>query len=169
SNILVMDEPTNDLDVETLELLEELLSEYSGTLLLVSHDRAFLNNVVEGILVFEQDGRIGEYVGGYDDYLLQTAGQRGADGEVKKEKKESALKKVRPKKISYREQMEREALPAQIESMESEVAALQEQLADPDFYQKGERGELAKVSQRLEDLEQKLAENYLRWEYLEAL
>ncbi|MBF0448316.1 MAG: ATP-binding cassette domain-containing protein [Magnetococcales bacterium] len=169
SNILVMDEPTNDLDVETLELLEELLAEYTGTLLLVSHDRAFLNNVVEGILVFESDGRIGEYVGGYDDYLLQSAGQRGADGGVKKEKKETVLKKERPKKISYREQLELEALPGQIESMESEMAALQERLADPDFYQKGERSEVAKVNQRLEDLEQKLAENYLRWENLESL
>ena len=168
SNILVMDEPTNDLDVETLELLEELLLDYDGTLLLVSHDRAFLNNVVSGVLVFAGGGIIGEYVGGYDDYLDQcpAAKQEAANG--KKSKKESRLLKQKTKKPTYKESLELNLLPGQIEKKEQELAAIHEQMAEPNFFQ-GDHAELTRVTQRLENLEAELAVDYERWEYLEAL
>ncbi|MBF0194905.1 MAG: ATP-binding cassette domain-containing protein [Magnetococcales bacterium] len=169
SNILVMDEPTNDLDVETLELLEELLAEYKGTLLLVSHDRAFLNNVVSGLLVFEGKGKIGEYVGGYDDYLLQTKKPIKNVQPDKKGKKvlSQASKKIK-KKPTYKEKLELESLPAKIELAEDEITAIQDKIAKPEFYQ-GDAKEVAEVLKRLEALEAELAVYYKRWEYLEAL
>ncbi|MBF0453316.1 MAG: ATP-binding cassette domain-containing protein [Magnetococcales bacterium] len=165
SNILVMDEPTNDLDVETLELLEELLLEYEGTLLLVSHDRAFLNNVVSGLLVFEGGGKIGEYVGGYDDYLAQSPQLLKGDLS-KKTKKESVRPKA--KKISYKLRLELEALPGQIEQKEAEKARIEARLADPEFYQ-GAGREVVELSEQLEGLEAALLVDYKRWETLEAL
>jgi ABC transport system ATP-binding/permease protein len=169
SNILVMDEPTNDLDVETLELLEELLAEYSGTLLLVSHDRAFLNNVISGLLVFEGGGKIGEYVGGYDDYLAQSA-KAGENSQASKKTKKGLppSSRQKAKKKSYKENMELEALPAQIESKEQELGQIQDKVAEPAFYQ-GDGQEVAEVLARLEELEKALAVDYKRWEYLEAL
>jgi ATP-binding cassette subfamily F protein uup len=170
ANVLVMDEPTNDLDVETLELLEEILMDYQGTLLLVSHDRAFINNVVTSTLVFEGHGQIGEYVGGYDDWLHQHSQQRT---DKKPDQKIAAIKTKpkgndnKPKKLSYKDQRELEQLPLQIETLETELNAIQQQMADPEFYQQG--GEvIADAKDRLEQLEQELAVCFERWEELEA-
>ena len=168
-NVLVMDEPTNDLDAETLELLEELLFDYSGTLLLVSHDRAFLDNVVTSTLVLEGDGRVGEYVGGYSDWLRQRP-QAREEAEEKKadERRERPAKKARPKKRSYKENRELEVLPAQIEALESEQRSLHSKLSDPDFYKQA-GDEVAAVRERLEALEGELETAYARWEELESL
>ncbi len=169
SNLLVLDEPTNDLDVETLELLEELLLDYPGTLLLVSHDRAFLDNVVTSTLVFEGDGKINEYVGGYEDWLRQRP-DISADGERKSKapqgRDRQEGRKDRPAKLSYKEQRELEALPARIEALEAEQQALHDKMADPAFYQ--QEGEcIAASGVRLEELGAELSECYQRWESLE--
>jgi ATP-binding cassette subfamily F protein uup len=176
SNVLVMDEPTNDLDTETLELLEELLIDYSGTLLLVSHDRAFLNNVVTGTLVFEGEGQIGEYAGGYDDWQSaaenrrqQQAGDRARDSGRKSQAMPKA-EKPRPQKrsdrLSYNEQRELESLPRRIEALEAEQQELYHQMADPALYQ--QRGaEVTAFSSRLKAVEQELEAAYQRWEALE--
>ena len=166
SNVLVMDEPTNDLDAETLELLEELLLDYPGTLLLVSHDRVFLNNVVTSTLVFEGEGQISEYVGGYDDWLRQ----RKPNMPVKAEKTPAKGEKSKPRrngpqKMSYKDQCELEALPQRIEEMEEEQQQLYQTMADPTFYQQG-GGEIAKAKDRLKALEQELDATYQRWEEL---
>lgn len=166
SNVLVMDEPTNDLDAETLELLEELLLDYPGTLLLVSHDRVFLNNVVTSTLVFEGEGQISEYVGGYDDWLRQ----RKPNMPVKAEKTPAKGEKSKPRrngpqKMSYKGQRELEALPQRIEEMEEEQQQLYQTMADPTFYQQG-GGEIAKAKDRLKALEQELDATYQRWEEL---
>ncbi len=171
SNLLVMDEPTNDLDAETLDLLEELLMEYQGTLLLVSHDRAFLNNVVTSTLVFEGDGQIKEYDGGYDDWVRQKSAQAASSNEErardakKKTRNESADK---PRKLTFNEQRELEKLPARIEELETEQAALHEKMAAPTFYQQG-GSEIAEATQRLEQLEAELSHVFERWELLEGL
>jgi ATP-binding cassette subfamily F protein uup len=169
SNVLVMDEPTNDLDIETLELLEELLLDYPGTLLLVSHDREFLNNVVTSTLVLEGDGVVKEYAGGYDD-TRQPASESPAD---KAEKPAARPKPARPpaerpRRLSYAEQRELKELPGQIESLEVEVGRLHETLADPALYQKPGR-EIAQVKAELETLERRLRAAYARWEVLEAM
>ena len=170
SNVLVLDEPTNDLDVETLELLEELLLEYKGTVLLVSHDRALLNNVVTSTLVFEKNGRVAEYVGGYDDWLRQRPPDAAAAGPVQKEKtpKRAAPLPERPaqRRLSYREQQELAALPQRIEVLEAEQAALHQAMADPAFYRKDEAA-IAEANSRLKDVEKQLAAAYKRWEELE--
>lgn len=171
ANLLVMDEPTNDLDLETLELLEELLSEFTGTLLLVSHDRAFLDNVVTSCLVFEGSGRVREYVGGYSDWLRQ----RPAPAEiatVAKPKTESkpvaqSLKSVPSGKLSYNERRELQQLPARIEALEQRQQAGHALTADPAFYKQ----EPAMVTQQMEELralETELEAAYQRWEELEA-
>ncbi len=169
SNLLVLDEPTNDLDIETLELLESLLVAYQGTVLLVSHDRAFLNEVVTSTLAIELDGRIGEYDGGYDDYLTQrpepTAVESKASGDAERTRNPAAPE--RRKKLSFKEKREMEALPGQIESLESELRALHTTMADPTFY-KQERGLIADAKARLVELEQALAAAYERWEVLEG-
>jgi ATP-binding cassette subfamily F protein uup len=169
SNVLVMDEPTNDLDAETLELLEELLLDYPGTLLLVSHDRTFLNNVVTSTLVLEGEGRVGEYVGGYDDYLRQRTPEPG----TKKAKAVTRPEKPRPVRerrptLSFKEQRELEALPPHIEGLETEREALYRTLSDPSFYRQA-GAEIAAAKARLESLEQELGEAYQRWETLEML
>ena len=171
ANLLVMDEPTNDLDLETLELLEELLLEYSGTLLLVSHDRAFLDNVVTSCLVFESNGGIGEYVGGYSDWLRQRSVPTPIPAVVKpKPVAPPAPKPSRPAasgKLSYNERRELERLPARIEELEQRQQKLQAAIADPAFYKQ----EAATVTQRLEELralEVELETVYGRWEELEA-
>ena len=168
SNVLIMDEPTNDLDTETLELLEELLFDYPGTLLLVSHDRAFLNNVVTSTLVFEGQGHIGEYVGGYDDWLRQ---RRLPEPPIKAEK----VKAERPKParerrqtLSFKQQRELEALPHQIEALEAEQKNLYQAMSDPSFYQQT-GDEIAGAKVRLEVLEQEIEIACLRWEELESL
>ncbi len=169
ANLLVMDEPTNDLDVETLELLEELLLNYKGTLLLVSHDRAFINNVITSTLVFEGDGVINEYVGGYDDWLRQKADAKPAPTVKKTAPPTGSTKprKEQTKKLSYKDQRELEALPKKIEQLEHEQSELIAKLGDPDFYQQpGDT--VAKANKQLAEIEAELASCYQRWEALEA-
>ena len=171
ANLLVMDEPTNDLDLETLELLEELLLEYTGTLLLVSHDRTFLDNVVTSCLVFEGDGCIREYVGGYSDWLRQRpAASEPAPAVKPKPAVSPAPKSSKPAasgKLSYNERRELERLPARIEELEQRQRELHAATADPTFYKQ----EATIVTQRLEELrilEAELETVYGRWEELEA-
>ncbi|HHT9145276.1 MAG: ATP-binding cassette domain-containing protein [Candidatus Brocadiaceae bacterium] len=167
SNVLVMDEPTNDLDIETLELLEELLLDYQGTLLLVSHDRTFLNNVVTSTFVFEGEGRLNEYIGGYDDWQRQSEVKRKNVTEKISAKTESVRKQCeRPRKLTFKEQREREALPQRIEALETEQQQLYQTMGDPMFFQKG-KDEIANVKARVSSLERELAEVYQRWEALE--
>jgi ABC transport system ATP-binding/permease protein len=169
SNLLVMDEPTNDLDAETLDLLEELLSEYSGTLLLVSHDREFLNNVVSSTLVLGGEGEVREYVGGYDDWLRQAAAETPAATEQAPEVQARTRRKTeRPRKLTFKEERELEALPDRIGVLEQEQESIHRTLADPDFYRSG-GGEVARLNGRLAELEGELTEAYGRWEELEAV
>ena len=171
SNVLVLDEPTNDLDADTLDLLEEMLMEYQGTVLLVSHDREFLNNIVTSTIVFEGDGRLAEYVGGYDDWLRQRS--LSSPGGTEKAKKKEKPGKSRPQQerlrtLTFTEKKEIAALPALIESMESERAGLYETLADPDFYrQDGSR--IPAVKARMAELDKEIPAAYERWELLEAI
>jgi len=170
ANVLVLDEPTNDLDVETLELLEELILEYSGTVLLVSHDRTFVNNVVTSTLVFEGPGQIEGYAGGYDDWL----DQRGETTPPKPEKqlpgrarKTVPSPAIRRKKLGYMEKRELESLPGRIESLEARQQELFLIMSDADFYrQDGER--ITAVKQELEKLERELESAFTRWEELES-
>lgn len=171
SNILVLDEPTNDLDIETLELLEELVMDYKGTVLVVSHDREFVNNVVTSTLVFEGDAQVNEYVGGYDDWLKQSKNNFKKEGAAVKaadaDKLSSvAAKAAKPKKLSYKDQRELDALPAQIETFENEVEALQNEMADDTFY-KQEKEKIVELQSRLEQSQTSLANCYTRWEELE--
>jgi len=166
SNVLVMDEPTNDLDVETLELLEELLMDYDGTLLLVSHDRAFLDNVVTSCLVFEGAGRVREYVGGYSDWQRQRPEPAVKPAETKSVPAKSAKPRTPTNKLSYKDQRELAQLPERIEALETEQSELQTLAADPAFYQR-EAAEVAQTMERLKALEQELEAVYLRWEELE--
>jgi ATP-binding cassette subfamily F protein uup len=169
SNVLVMDEPTNDLDTETLELLEELLLNYPGTLLLVSHDRAFLNNVVTSMLAMEGEGQVVEYVGGYDDWLRQRkpiireraekASARPSHHRVQRESRTA---------LSFKEQRELEALPQLIDRLEAEQKKLYGAMSDPAFYQKA-GSDIAAAGKRLKALEEELAGAYQRWEELEAI
>ncbi len=168
SNLLVLDEPTNDLDVETLELLEELLLRYPGTVLLVSHDRDFLNNVVTSTLVLESDGRVGEYVGGYDDWLRQAAPISPAEPKPKAAAKGKREKPQGRRKISFKEQREIEALPGEIERLENERQNLYARLADPALYKEGGAG-VVQAKARLETIEQELPQLYARWEELEEI
>jgi ABC transport system ATP-binding/permease protein len=171
SNVLVLDEPTNDLDSDTLDLLEEMLMEYQGTVLLVSHDREFLNNIVTSTIVFEGDGRLAEYVGGYDDWLRQRS--LSSPGGTEKAKKKEKPGKSRPQQErlrtrTFREKKEITALPALIESMETERAGLYETLADPDFYrQDGSR--IPAVKARMAELDKEISAAYERWELLESI
>ena len=171
SNVLVMDEPTNDLDAETLDLLEELLQDYPGTLLLVSHDREFLNNVVTSSLVLTGNGAVREVVGGYDDWLREAAAEAAATPTAAPEKPAAAKQapvKERPRKLSFKEERELEGLPARINDLETEQAGLHATLADPDFY-KTAGPEVAKVNDRLAALDAELTACYTRWEELESL
>ena len=164
SNILVLDEPTNDLDIDTLDLLEELLINYKGTLILVSHDRAFLNNVVTSTLVFEGDGIIKQYVGGYDDWLRQ---REVAQPTVATPVVASSKGKSTSKKLSYKDQRELDQLPEHIEDLEVQVGEITELISQPDFY-KSERAEIEKTEQQLADVQQQLNQSYQRWEELDA-
>ncbi len=169
SNVLVLDEPTNDLDMETLDLLEELLLEYKGTVFLVSHDRAFLNDVVTSTIAFEGDGKLQEYVGGYDDWLVQRPGPAGSGKRVVKETAGERNQSSGPglRKLSFKEKAELGKLPEKIEELETEQRELYEKLADHSFYQ-SEGAEVARARTRLEELEIALATTYSRWEVLEA-
>ena len=168
SNVMVLDEPTNDLDSETLELLEELLADYSGTLLLVSHDRAFLNNVVTSTFAFEPDGTVHEYDGGYDDYVRQHS--ESQEGEPQTEAAaEPARRKssagTDSKRLSYHERRELEELPDRIDVIEQEQRALHVAMADPEFF-KQDRSEIAEATERLNVLDTELQELMHRWEEL---
>jgi ATP-binding cassette subfamily F protein uup len=174
SNLLVMDEPTNDLDVETLELLEELLIDYPGTLILVSHDRAFLDNVVTSSLVMEGNGRVGDYVGGYSDWQRQRPAQPKPGNaaprltpEVAKQPAAVVVQSATSKrKLSFKDQRELELLPARIESLETQVASLTAEMATPEFYQRGS-AEVQNANKRLADCQAELELAYARWSELE--
>jgi len=174
SNLLVLDEPTNDLDMETLELLEERLLEYSGTILLVSHDRAFLNNVVTSTLVFEAHGAVVEYAGGYDDWIRQrptqpdkeASGKRRAVG--KKASRKGPGKKDCPRKLTFKEAKELESLPGRIEELEQEQKRIYGKMSSPEFY-RNDGGKIRQAQARLEELKLALDEAYDRWEGLESL
>ena len=176
ANLLVLDEPTNDLDVETLELLEEVLLGFDGTVLMVSHDRAFLDNVVTSTLVFEGEGRVREFVGGYQDWLRQGGSPRLLGvGEEKAAKSEpapqaaaapAAAPEAAKKKLSYKLQRELEAIPGQIDALEAELAGVQEEISAPSFYQRPAE-ETRVVLERLDSLQVELDRLIERWAELE--
>jgi ABC transport system ATP-binding/permease protein len=169
ANVLVLDEPTNDLDAETLELLEELLHDFQGTVLLVSHDRTFLNNVVTSTLVFEGAGRVREYVGGYDDWLRQRQVQAPSKPAKTAPKRGKApSQSERPRRMNNKERFELEALPEHIEALEAEQAQLYAQMSDPALY-RGEGDDITQVQARLDAIAQALEDAYKRWEALEQL
>jgi ATP-binding cassette subfamily F protein uup len=177
SNVLVLDEPTNDLDLETLELLEERLADYPGTILLVSHDRAFLDNVVTSTFVFEGDGRIGEYVGGYEDWLRQRR-ESAASASVSPPAPAAAAARgdaaasgasdpSAKKRLGYLEQRELERLPARIEALEADERRIEAAIADPGFYRESP-AIIERTLAALEAARQALLEAYARWDDLES-
>jgi ATP-binding cassette subfamily F protein uup len=175
ANVLVLDEPTNDLDLETLELLEALLVEWPGTLLLVSHDRRFLDNVVTSTIAFEGRGRVEEYVGGYEDWRRQVAAsERSAPPPVtasrgsRPEPAKAAASASGRRKPSYKEQRELESLPARIDTLENEQRQLSEEVSSPDFY-KRPAPEITAALARLDALGEELAQAYARWDELDSL
>jgi len=168
ANMLVLDEPTNDLDIETLELLEELLIDYRGTLLLVSHDRAFLDNVVTSTLVFEGGGRVQEYAGGYTDWLRQRAKPAVVAAKPPNDARTAAVAKPKPAKLGFKDARELAELPAAIESLEAEQAELSDRLCQPSFY-RSDPADQARVHARLATLAAELEAAYARWDTLEAL
>jgi ABC transport system ATP-binding/permease protein len=168
-NVLVLDEPTNDLDIETLELLESYLVDWPGTLLLVSHDRAFVDHVVTSTLVFEGDGRVQEYVGGYEDWLRQRAAAA-----VPAKSQTSVLPAGRSggsatagRKLSFKEQREMEELPRRIEQMEGEQEALHATIASREFYKEAPDA-IARVLARIDELKDSLHDAYARWDELDS-
>ena len=172
SNVMVLDEPTNDLDAETLELLEELVGQYTGTVLVISHDRAFLNNVVTSTIAFDPDGTVREYDGGYDDYVRQ---RRSAvkQSEPVTTHDQNRKSKTQPttapkKKLSYKDKKELEELPERIASLESQQARFHEQMADPEFF-KQDPTTIASANEELLTLTDQLTTAYARWEQLEEI
>ncbi|MCR8921754.1 ATP-binding cassette domain-containing protein [Dasania sp. GY-MA-18] len=176
ANILVLDEPTNDLDVETLELLESIFIDFGGTILLVSHDREFMDNVVSSTLVFEGDGVVNDYIGGYEDWIRQTGGfaairekraqqQKRLQEKQAAEQKAAAVSESKPKKLSYKLQRELDELPELIEGLETQQQELQAITGSADFYQQ-DKTEVAAKLQQLADLDQRLQQAYQRWEEL---
>jgi ATP-binding cassette subfamily F protein uup len=170
ANMLVLDEPTNDLDTETLELLEEILTDFSGTVLVVSHDREFLNNLVTATLVFEgRRGEIKEYVGGYDDWERLKAEQRKLDvpKPISKATSHEAAKLENPgvKKLSFKEKLELESLPSTIESLEKERDLLHSKMGDHEWFSKP--GFVSEAKARLAAIEEEHDTAYKRWEALE--
>ncbi len=178
ANVLVLDEPTNDLDVETLELLEEMLLEFPGTVLVVSHDRSFLNNVVTSTFAFEGDGLVREYAGGYDDYVIQRQQEQPpavappkTQDPKPKTKTPSAPPRdgaARPKRLTWKENQELAALPSRIEEKEAELERLHATLADPSFYKDRSETKIVALTQQMQQIESELKAVYLRWEELEA-
>jgi ABC transport system ATP-binding/permease protein len=175
ANLMVLDEPTNDLDVDTLELLEELLSEYDGTLLLVSHDRSFLDNVVTSTLVFEGDGKFNEYAGGYEDWARYQRQIPDPPSETKKRANGAAIpapvisnRSEKPRKLTYKESRELNGLPEKIEALEAEQAELNARMSDPQFYRQGNE-KIAATMARLATLKADLEACYTRWQELELL
>ncbi|MDT3736095.1 MAG: ATP-binding cassette domain-containing protein [Denitratisoma sp.] len=172
ANVIVLDEPTNDLDIETLELLESLLQDYDGTVFLVSHDRSFLDNIVTQVIAAEGEGRWRETVGGYEDWLRETQSRRAqqAAAAPAAEKREAAEKKREPRpkaKLSFKEARELEALPDRIAALEAEQAALNVRLADPALY-RGAPEEARALRERLAVLDEEITQAMLRWEELES-
>jgi ATP-binding cassette subfamily F protein uup len=170
ANILVLDEPTNDLDIETQELLEELLREYPGTVFLVSHDRMFLDNVITQSIVFEGEGRLKEYIGGYEDYLDAKKREQSMQTAAAPKAVENTVEKSKPKanrtvKLSYKEQRELEALPEELAALESEQAELNTQLSNPEVFKDYEKA--GALQARAEEIEILLLEKLERWEMLE--
>lgn len=170
ANLLVLDEPTNDLDVETLELLEDLLTSFSGTLLLVSHDRTFLDRTVTSTLVLESNGKIGEYVGGYSDWQRQTSARQKNAPSTERNAQKSNSSPNRPEarnKLSHKDARELADLPDQIESLEAKQSELNDQVAGPEFYQQ-DQPRVALVLKELSDLGEQLERAYDRWATLDA-
>ena len=172
ANLLVLDEPTNDLDIETLEVLEQKLCEYQGTLIVVSHDREFLDNVVTSTIVFEEDGKVQEYVGGYSDWARRGHELAVTDNpyEIERRKREHIERRKNRKatKLSYKDQRELDSLPGEIETIEAEIASLQQTIAEPDFY----TGDAEFVQRKLHELSEKeslLEQRVERWGELETL
>ena len=167
ANLLVMDEPTNDLDAETLDLLEDLLMNYHGTLLLVSHDRAFLNNVATSTIVFDDDGQVREYVGGYDDWVQQRQLSKTTTTTKEKSTPKPVKSSGEKTSLTYQEQLDLEALPKQIEAMELKQAELHDKVSQADFYQQA-ADKVTAVQDQLTQLEEELELAYDRWQQLEA-
>ena len=164
-NVLIMDEPTNDLDMETLELLEELLVEFKGTLLLVSHDRSFIDHIVTSTLVFESPGKVTEYVGGYEDMLRQQSEKSTpANTEMSPNK---SPPQVRTSSISQGAQKELKTLPAKIEKLEAKIAEFHLQFAEPEFYQQDQQT-IQGLQEQLSSHERSLNDLFERWEFLET-
>ncbi|NND56570.1 MAG: ATP-binding cassette domain-containing protein, partial [Xanthomonadales bacterium] len=176
ANLLVLDEPTNDLDIETLELLEEILLEFKGTVLLVSHDREFMDNVVTSILVLEGEGRVAEYVGGYSNWVekggkLDWFGDQDSDAPDRSSanRPKSGKNPAKPavKKLGYKEQRELDALPGLIDQLESRCEALEIEISAPGFYER-ERNATQQTIDRLADTRSELEAAYDRWQELEG-
>ncbi len=172
ANVLVLDEPTNDLDIDTLELLEELLEDYPGTVFLVSHDRMFLDNVVTQVIVAEGDGQWRDYIGGYSDWervraSAPAAPAKKADSRTEKAAAATAVAAAPKKKLSFKEQRELDELPKQIAALEDEQSAINVTLSDPDFYKKTP-AEAKRLQQRISDIEAELMTALERWELIEA-
>jgi ATP-binding cassette subfamily F protein uup len=166
ANLLVLDEPTNDLDIETLDLLEELLLDFQGTLLLVSHDRTFVDNIVTSCLVYEGDGRFSEQIGGYSDWLEnRPQAEKIAPARAKAPREKSP----RARKLSFKEKCELDALPQRLEDLESEQAEIHAALADPGLYQSGEKEQIARLQRRMSELDSLLDKTYHRWQELDGL
>jgi ABC transport system ATP-binding/permease protein len=175
ANLMVLDEPTNDLDVDTLELLEELLSEYEATLLLVSHDRTFLDNVVTSTLVFEGDGKFNEYAGGYEDWARYQRQIPDAPGETSKRASNAPVPSLAAKKrsdkqrkLTYKEQRELTAVPEKIEALEAEQVELTARMGEPTFYRQGSE-KITATMERLQAVKAELEVCYTRWQELELL
>ena len=173
ANLLVLDEPTNDLDIETLELLEEILLDFDGTVLLVSHDRDFMDNVVTSLLVLEGDGRVTEHAGGYSDWEARGGRMHDAasqadtrDTGIEPEPEAALEKKAKPRKLSYKEQRELEALPGRIEELEQQQAALEKTISDPQFYQR-DRSEVERVLAELAAVQAEMETAFERWSTLD--
>ncbi|MBT6211580.1 MAG: ATP-binding cassette domain-containing protein, partial [Woeseia sp.] len=170
ANLLILDEPTNDLDMETLEVLEARLADYQGTLIVVSHDRQFLDNVVTSTIVFEENGHLQEYVGGYSDWLRQGHALTEVDREnadrISKQRTATESEAAPVRKLSYREQRELDGLPKKIEALETEIELIQSQIAANDFYAQ-DRSKTAPILDKLADIQRRLDKNLERWSALE--
>ena len=174
ANVLVLDEPTNDLDIETLELLEVLLTEFDGTVLLVSHDREFLDNVVTESLVFRGNAEIVHVVGGYSEWdrlrqeaLAEEAAKAKAERESARQKEQDSERETQPRKLTYKEKQELEQIPELIDALETEQASLHDELSDPDLYRDAPE-KVSTINARLEEIEEELMVALERWEELET-
>jgi ATP-binding cassette subfamily F protein uup len=179
ANVLVLDEPTNDLDIDTLDLLEQLLQDYAGTVFLVSHDRTFLDNVVTSMIAYEGDGKWQEYEGGYEDYRIQkkrfdaftqantasTVNKTTSKEDKKSERKSEVKQSVTKSKLSNKEKAELDKLPNQIEQLEKKQLVLSEQLANPEIY-KGDAHLIVTLKNELTQIEDQMARSMKRWEEL---